>query len=376
VNVRLAIEALGVKHGGGATVLCDLLISAVSDVRFERIYVFCSPRKSRQFSFPSSDRIVEVECPFAEGNKLFRLWWIEWRLPAHLRRLGCDVLICLSGCGNGGSAAPHLTMIQQSLPFSPEAIKLMSVAGRLRLRALRGAMKRSCRSSQKVVVQTQTMKSVVSAAFSLPLDRIQVVAPSTRNVVPPETPSGALHAMRGAPRGFRVLYVGNQSPYKNVALLLQAAGLLRARIPELSVSLTWPTDHPFNGRNGVVCLGYLHGPVLAEAYSLADVFVMPSLQETVGLPLLEAMTAGTPVIAANLPYAREVCGTAAAFFDPHDPLSLASSMEAVLTDRELRARLIAEGLRIAEARRQAQPYRQMLDEAAAVAAESRRIRTT
>jgi glycosyltransferase involved in cell wall biosynthesis len=367
VVLRLAIEALGVKHGGGATVLSDLLIAAASDARFERIYVFCSPSKSRQFSFPLSDKIVEVECPFAEGNKLFRLWWIEWRLAAHVRRLGCNVLVCLSGCGNGGSAAPHITMIQQPLPFSPDAIKVASFAGRLRLRGLRSAMKRSCKSSRRVIVQTQTMKKVVSDAFSLSLDRIAVIAPGTRKVAAPESPSGALPAMRSARRGLRVLYVGSQSPYKNVALLLQAAERLRARMPELSIFLTWPTDDPVSGRNGVTCVGYLSGPELAEAYSLADAFVMPSLQETVGLPLLEAMTAGAPVIAADLPYAREVCGTAAVFFDPHDSLKLALCIEAVLTDRELRARLIAEGLRVAEARRQAHPYQQMLDEAVAAA---------
>jgi glycosyltransferase involved in cell wall biosynthesis len=161
--------------------------------------------------------------------------------------------------------------------------------------------------------------------------------------------------------------VGNQSAYKNVGLLLQAAEQLRRRIPHLSVFLTWPPHDRANRRPGVVCLGYLGDTELAEALSLADVFVMPSLQETVGLPLLEAMSAGTPIAAADRPYAREVCGNAAAFFDPLKASDLANSMELVLSDVELRERLIAEGRRISEARRLGKPYEHLVDELAQVA---------
>jgi glycosyltransferase involved in cell wall biosynthesis len=365
-KVKLAVEALGVKYGGGATVLSDLLSAAVADERIERVHVLCSPRRTRLFNFPSSPKIVEVECPFAEGNKLYRLWWLERRLPEELRQLGSNVLLCLSGCGTGGAAVPHLTMIQQSLPFSPEATKLGSLAGRLRMRGIRSAMRRSCRSSRSVIVQTQKMKDTLGSAFSLPSHRIKVITPCVRKVAAPEKPGDALARMRSVRSGFRVLYVGNQSAYKNVNLLVQAAESLRTRIPELSVFLTLPPDHPVNGRHGMDCLGYLSGPDLAEAYSLADAFVMPSLQETVGLPLLEAMDAGTPIIAADRPYAREVCGTAAVYCDPYDSSSLASHLEVVLTDSELRGKLISEGLRLTQLRRQARPYEQMLDEASAV----------
>lgn len=364
---RLAIEALGVRHSGAATVLSDLVEAAVSDARFEKIYVFCSPKESRRFDFPPSEKVVAKECPLAEMNKIYRLWWIERCLPEHLRRLRCDVLICLSGCGCGGSAAPHLTMIQQSLPFSPEALRLTGLGRRLQLRVIRSAMRRSCRSSQRVLVQTNAMAATVGSAFALPPERLRVIPPSIRQVAVSGPPSNALRAMRAARAGARILYVGNRARYKNVTLLLQAAEQLRPRIPELATFLTWPSAHPVNGKHGVVCVGYLSGPELAEAYSLADVFVMPSLQETVGLPLLEAMSAGTPIVAADVPYAREVCGAAALFFDPYECLSLVRAIELVLGDRELRLKLIAEGRRLSRLRHEARPYQQMLDEAAATA---------
>lgn len=365
-KLRLAIEALGVKHGGGATVLSDLLEAAVRDIRFESIFVFCSPRESRQFSFPDSPRIVEIECPLAEGNKLYRLWWLERRLRGRLQELRCDVLLCLSGCGKGGRV-PHLTMIQQSLPFSPEVLRLAGAMERLRLRTIRAAMNRSCRSSRRVLVQTHTMKDVVARTLSLPVERIGVVTPCVRKLAVPETPCAALAAMRNARPGFRLLYVGNGDSYKNVPLFLAAADKLRARLPELRVFLTRPTSDPANRPPGVVCVGYLSAGELAEAHSLADIFVMPSLQETVGLPLLEAMSAGTAIVAADRPYAREICGTAAEFFDPLDSASLEACLDLVLANADLRMRMVAEGHRLAEARRRNRPYEQILDEAAIVA---------
>lgn len=368
---RLAIEALGVKHGGGATVLKDLLAAALADPRCEEVHVFCSPRGARTFDLPASKKILARECAFAEGSKLYRLWWLERRLPGRLRELGCDVLICLSGCGTGGDACPHLTVVQQSLPFSAEAQKLASKLDRWRIGVLRWGMRRSCRSSCKVIVQTRVMSEVVGSAFAIPAERIVVCAPSVRRLPDSRASSATLSPMRAARPGQRILYVGNSSAYKNIDTLIDACVRLRQRRPDLSLLLTLPAEHPAAKITGVTFLGYLNEDELAEAYTLADVFVLPSVQETVGLPLLEAMSAGIPVIAADRPYAREVCESAALFFDPHDPADLERNLDLVLSDEELRRTMSAEGLRICERRRVADPYGAIIEQAFLAASESR-----
>jgi glycosyltransferase involved in cell wall biosynthesis len=104
--------------------------------------------------------------------------------------------------------------------------------------------------------------------------------------------------------------------------------------------------------------------VLTEAYTLADLLIMPSLQETVGLPMLEAMNAGTPVLAADRPYAREICQDAASFFDPTDAGDLAFRIEALLADVSLRQALSRKGRDITLKRRTLEPYRKLLNVAA------------
>jgi len=79
-------------------------------------------------------------------------------------------------------------------------------------------------------------------------------------------------------------------------------------------------------------------------YRLASVFVFPSLYEGFGLPPLEAMASGTPVVTSNVSSLPEVVGDAAVLVDPYDPDSIAEGMKQALTDADLRDRLIERGL--------------------------------
>ncbi|MEP6716483.1 MAG: glycosyltransferase family 1 protein [Terriglobia bacterium] len=353
--LQLAIEAFGVRHGGAATVLSDLLEATLQDDHFSRIYVFCSSQSERLFEMPQSDRIVEVRVPFAEANRVYRWWWLEHGLRDALLRLGADVYLSLCGAGLPGVSVPHMTFIQQSLPFSSEAQSSMGLASRLRYKAILGAMKRSCRASRGVIVQTNVMQRMVGDTFRIPSERIHVIPP-TVGIFAPGLPSSQLLPMRRAKSGYRLLYVGNDSHYKNVDLLVRAAPALKRRYPEIAIFLTFPLDHPAQRIDGVECLGYLRQPVLSEAYGLADVLVMPSLQETVGLPLVEAMTAGVPVLAADRPYAREVCEDAALYFDPLVESSFMAVVGALMENASLRTNLVAKGIAQSGKRRDGQPY--------------------
>ncbi len=90
-------------------------------------------------------------------------------------------------------------------------------------------------------------------------------------------------------------------------------------------------------------LGFVPIETLVVLYRLADVFVFPSLYEGFGLPPLEAMASGAPVVTSNVSSLPEVVGDAALLVDPYDPDAIADGMRRVLTDDELRATLRARG---------------------------------
>jgi glycosyltransferase involved in cell wall biosynthesis len=168
-------------------------------------------------------------------------------------------------------------------------------------------------------------------------------------------------------RGVRLVFVSLYAEHKNLATLLEAIRLLnrdggRKFLLKTTANPAWKDaawtttfrdDLALAGQTGVAPWVEFVGPFdRAEALGLyrgADIFVFPSLVESFGHPLAEAMAAGLPIAAADTPVNREVCGPAAVYFQPLSPEDLASNISRLATDRALRQRLGAAGYRRAAA---------------------------
>jgi len=152
-----------------------------------------------------------------------------------------------------------------------------------------------------------------------------------------------------------VLYAGNVKPHKNLGRLIEAFDLVRRKgLDELKLVLIGDdisryaalrrAVHQHQLHKYVRFLGYMPEETLAVMYRLAGVFVFPSLYEGFGLPPLEAMASGTPVVTSNVSSLPEVAGDAALLVDPLDPSAIADGIYRVLTDRPLQSELRAKGL--------------------------------
>ena len=330
--------------------------------RAARITLFASPARQRRFVLPQESRLSIYERPAEDSNPVLRTLWYLSGLASEVRSAGATHLLCLSGGGVAPAGVVAGTLIQQSLPFSKEALGTLGAFGRVRMQVLRTMMARSCRAADVVFVQTPTMSNWVSQAFQLDPSRVHVVTPNVPTLTRgPGQHSPVLSTMRQAPKGGRLLYVGNDEPYKNLRALLDGFSRLVQRRPDARLFLTLPPDHPLASAPHVSGIGYLDQSALAEAYDLADALVMPSLVETVGLPLAEAMQIGVVAIAADRPYAHDICGTAAAYFDPRDPRHLAWTLERVLSDPTLMTQMRQAGHRISSERAASHPYVQMIE---------------
>ncbi|BDA75731.1 glycosyl transferase group 1 [Calothrix sp. PCC 7716] len=152
-----------------------------------------------------------------------------------------------------------------------------------------------------------------------------------------------------------LLFVSNIEPRKNVNALIKAFNYLRSKynIPHNLVLIgkkgwhyepifTAIHDSPWS--NSIYHLDYLSDDLVALFYSKADVFVYPSHYEGFGLPVLEAMTLGVPVVSSNCSSIPEVAGDAALLINPLEPLELAESILKIISDSHLRQNLIIKGI--------------------------------
>lgn len=156
-------------------------------------------------------------------------------------------------------------------------------------------------------------------------------------------------------RGRIVLYAGNIKPHKNLDRLIAAFGLLKQKSGHEDLKLLIIGDEiakypslrrrveAAGVRQDVRFFGFVPEQTLAALYRLASVFAFPSLYEGFGLPPLEAMACGTPVVTSNMSSIPEVVGDAAVLVDPYDVPAIADGLERVLADPALRAALVRRG---------------------------------
>jgi glycosyltransferase involved in cell wall biosynthesis len=156
-----------------------------------------------------------------------------------------------------------------------------------------------------------------------------------------------------------LLYVGNLKPHKNVSTLLRAVAHLHGG-KKLSHDLVIVGDDARWKRaivdeclrlgiaDQVVIVPYVSQALLPKIYAAADLLVMPSNAEGFGLPVIEAMACGTPVVCSQAASLPEVAGDAAVYFDPEDPEDLAESIERLGHSSDLRESLKVKGLQRAK----------------------------
>ena len=228
---------------------------------------------------------------------------------------------------------------------------------RLALTYARTSIRLAAKHATRVLTVSESSKRDILRFVDLPPEKIDVIynAFDERFGVEPREEEVVRVRERYQLHDEFVLYAGNVKPHKNLERLITAFHLVRQRgLDHLKLVLIGDdisryaalrrAVHRYQLHQYVRFLGYLPEETLAVMYRLSGVFVFPSLYEGFGLPPLEAMASGTPVVTSNVSSLPEVAGDAAILVDPYDPDALADAMVRVLTDESLRKSLRRRGL--------------------------------
>ncbi len=327
-----------------------LLFATPSDCTVDSVHVWIDSQTAKKL--PQQDWLV-VHTPYwCNACLLLRLLGQQLLLPIQVRQAGCEVLFSPGGTLPAMCPVPMVTMSQNMLPFEPSRAALFGRWSwmRLKMLLLRISQGRSFRRAQGVIFLTQYAQRAVTAALG-GLRGMTVLVPhgiETRFVMAPR-PQKAVWADDG--QALRLLYVSIQMPYKHHVQLMHAITQLRkqGRLVVLQMvggnsgsyaelvrreRLALDPDSAFLQDLGHVDFDRLH-----ELYQQVDAFVFASSCENMPNILIEAMAAGLPIACAECGPMPEVLGNAGVYFDPEIPSSMASAIQKLGDDAQLRAQL-------------------------------------
>ncbi|MCG8346742.1 MAG: glycosyltransferase family 4 protein [Chloroflexales bacterium] len=283
-------------------------------------------------------------------NPRVRIPWEQFLAPFLLRRSGADIFhgvlnVIPLACPIPSVVTIHdLAFIRFPHTFRSYNRTYLDLATRTSVR----------RASYVLVVSEHTKREVVGL-LGVPAERVIVTPNAARAHFQPPDPAAlaAFRAHHSLPEQF-VLYVGTLEPRKNLTTLLDAySQIARQSAAPLLIGggkgwLYQPVFERLDAlglRDRVHFIGYIDEDELPLWYAAATLFVFPSLYEGFGMPPLEAMACGTPVVAANGSSLPEVVGDAGLMTPPTDANTLAEAILRLLRDDALRAELSERGLR-------------------------------
>ena len=248
---------------------------------------------------------------------------------------------------------------------------------------LRLTVRQSARKAARILTLSESVRQDIIDTYGIAPERVTTIPIAAPAHLRPVTDEEEIRRVRLTYKiaGDYILSVGSIQPRKNLTRLVAAYARLRrkraeAKLPKLVIvgKQAWLYDETLRAieESGIgdltVLTGYVPDADLSALYSGAVCFVYPSYFEGFGLPPLEAMQCGAPVIAGNRTSLPEVVGEAGLLVDPFDEAAIASAIACLIDDSDLRAELRVKGLKRARmfdwhetARRTLSVYRQIVD---------------
>lgn len=282
--------------------------------------------------------------------------WEQWHLPRAARRFQLDVLHCTSNTAPIWGKTPLVLTLHDIIYLEKISLKSGTWYQRLGNLYRRWNVPRVVpRAAFVYTVSTYEQKRIQEHFPRIPSDKTRVVHNGVSPHFKPVSAEvqEAKRLQYGLPDRF-MLFLGNTDPKKNLIGVLQALLLL-----EKSAKLPIPLVMPDFGESELTALlediggaslrkkihltGYIPNKDLPAIYAKALFFLYPSLRESFGLPILEAMACGCAVITSNTSSMPEIAGTSAILIDPFNPEELANAMDSLLANDTLRTELAEKG---------------------------------
>jgi glycosyltransferase involved in cell wall biosynthesis len=342
--------------GFDVTPLVVTQFSGVSTYTQQLLEALLARHDDRQY-VPLAHRAVNGELPRGTAAPIGqpyqrRWWWMQMIAPKLLANLRPAFAHFTNSIAPLASPVPIvLTIHDMSLFLQARTQPLRS------LLTVRPILPAAARRAAAIITVSQHARQDMIRLLKIDPAKVHVVYNAPSAQYQPVTDGAELDRVRrqyALPATF-VLYVGTFEPRKNIPRLLHAFAQVRRARPEVQLVMAgqlgwkhraiWQAIESLGLADAVQWLGYVPGCDLPALYSLATVLAFPSLYEGFGLPVIEAMACGTPVLTSQCSALSEVAGDAGLLIDPLKVEAIAAGLIRLLNDAALRDELRARGLR-------------------------------
>lgn len=344
-NVKIAVDIREIKHNQitGIGRFLKIFLDNISEQEKKNIYLLAdNDTDISLYGYPFNT--INLKAPFT-------LWYDQIVIPKILNNENIDIFY-----------SPYY-----KLPFLLKCKKIITIpdlhflkpilrTGLSVMKPFRTYFKMALNRADKVITISEFSKTEILRQFDISEQKIEVIYLGVDKKFKPSNKEGAdkLRDIYGVDFKY-ILYIGNMKPHKNIKGLIEAYNLLDSKDKNnYRLVIIAKKDENFKELkkfvgnlsldNNIIFLDFVPDDDLVLFYDFAEIFVFPSFYEGFGLPPLEAMACGTPVISSYSTSLREILGDSALYINPYDMIEISQKISSVLNDNKLREKLRSQGL--------------------------------
>lgn len=329
--MRVGLNALYLVPGdcGGLETFAKELIAALIALNSTIEYVLFVSLDALDAFTPLDGKLEIVVCPFHARKRAVRYCWEQLMLPWQAVAYRIDVLHSL------GYVGPILSPVPTIVTIHDANSKVLSAAmPRIRRTVLWHVSSLAAKTADLVATVSNFSRNELARWYRLRPEEIRVIL-SGPGTLPDEQRSVSkpdLHKLLS--EGPYIAAIGGGYPHKNMARLIEAYLRITDRIQHRLIILGYISGVPLKGKfpDKIICTGYMPRSDLQEVLRRCDLFVMPSLYEGFGFPVLEAQALGAPVACSRTASLIELVKDSAALFDPEDVDNISTVMSHCVLD--------------------------------------------
>jgi glycosyltransferase involved in cell wall biosynthesis len=346
--MRIGINGrfLAAKRTGVQRAAYNLIRSLMTVDRINEYFLFTSADQVSNRDW-QHDNVTVVPCRIREGENIRNHIWEQFTLPRLAKKYNVDLL------HSPANLAPILYKGKSVVHIHDLCFVVNPQWYSFSFRTLYNlVIPRLARRAAKVITNSNNSRNDLLQYCNLEADKVSQVYWAVDDLFLESIKDTAVPHDVGLDD--YILYVGSLEPRKNIGTLLEAYEQMRSSNPSIKTKLVLigGESHVFadvrlkvkNYVEDVYFKGFVNDQMLLSFYKNARLFVYPSLYEGFGLPPLEAMASGIPVVTSITSSIPEVVGNAALMVSPYDVKQLSDTMNRALTDEELRAVMVKRGL--------------------------------